>query len=172
MLIIHFILCNSAFTIGDPTVVSSLEVLQTDEHLLHINWVISVSSQNYTQSLTIQYNSTDYTTEVGTDEQLFLFYLNSERLCVDYNITIHIETNITSCSNSRTVSMFKTGKVKNKKYKFTLFIKACIGIPPKAHSISVNKQVWQQIYNIQFQLQVNLLIYIAMVHFTEVLSLL
>ena len=82
-----------------------------------ITWKIkSISTLNYTQSITIQDdgNNTNTTIEVDNDCQLYLHKLDNPSTCVDYNITLNVDTNITSCSDSRTISMYKTG---NQYYK-------------------------------------------------------
>ena len=61
---------------------------------------------NYTQSITIQ----DDGIEVDNDYLLYLHKLDNPSTCVDYNITLNVDTDITSCSDSRTISMYKTGK--------------------------------------------------------------
>ena len=82
-----------------------------------ISWEIkSVSTVNYTQSITIQDDGTNTNTtiEVDNDCQLYLQKLDNPSTCVDYSITLNVDTNITSCSDSRTISMYKTG---NQHYK-------------------------------------------------------
>ena len=77
-----------------------------------ITWKIkSISTLNYTQSITIQDdgNNTNTTIEVDNDCLLYLHKLDNPSICVDYNITLNVDTNITSCSDSRTTSMYKTG---------------------------------------------------------------
>ena len=90
------------FFSGDPTDINGLQAIQTSANQLLVYWqLLSVSSQNYTQSISIAANGiTTYSTIL---DKLALYHFNTIDTpdpCVEYNITISVETDNITCSDS------------------------------------------------------------------------
>ncbi len=97
------------FLSGDPTVIDDLTIDQIDKNTLLIRWgIIYDMNLNYTQSITIQDTSNNTNSNIITvDNYLYdlIYELDNPNTCTEYNITLNVNTNITTCSDSRTVSI-------------------------------------------------------------------
>ena len=96
--------------------IDDLTIDQIDEDILLIRWgILSVTDQNYTQSITIQDSSSNTHTIIITDNdnQYYWYELDNPNTCTEYNITLNFDTIITTCNDSRTVSKYyiTTGKI-------------------------------------------------------------
>ncbi len=96
--------------------INDLTIDQIDEDTLLIRWgILSVTDLDYTQSITIQDTSNNTNSIILTDNdyQYYLYELENPNTCTEYNITLNVDTNITTCNDSRTVSKYyiTTGKI-------------------------------------------------------------
>ena len=78
------------FFSGDPTDINGLQVIQKSANQLLVYWqLLSVSSQNYTQSISIAANGiTTYSTILDKLALYHLYTTDTPDPCVEYNITI------------------------------------------------------------------------------------
>ena len=89
--------------------IDDLTIDQIDEDTLLIRWgILSVTDLDYTQSITIQDTSNNTNSIILTDNdyQYYLYELENPNTCTEYNITLNVDTNITTCNDSRTVSKY------------------------------------------------------------------
>ena len=86
---------------------------QTGSQQLLVYWqLVSVSSQNYTQSISIAANG--ITTYSKILDKLALYHLyttDTPDPCVEYNITISVAIDTITCSDSITTSSYFKGKI-------------------------------------------------------------
>ena len=97
---------------GDPTDISDLQVIQTGLQQLLIYWqLLSVSSQNYTQSISIAANGvTTYSKILGKLALYHLYIIDTPDPCVEYNITISVAIDNITCSDLITTSSYLKGE--------------------------------------------------------------
>ena len=97
---------------GDPTDISSIQVTQTSANQLLVYWqLMSVSSQNYTQSINIATNGiTTYSSVLDKLALYHLYIIDTQDPCVEYNITISVAIDNITCSDSITTSSYLKGK--------------------------------------------------------------
>ena len=108
-------LFNNYFYLCSPTVIKDLNAIETTNRSLFIQWeILSTSSPNYTQSISIvEGNKTINTAELNDNERFYLYNISKLSLSSEYNIKLCVETNITTCSDSRNVSKLISGSNKS-----------------------------------------------------------
>ena len=85
-------------------------------------------------------------------EMLYL-HISEPNVCIEYKITLNIETNITTCSNSKNVTKFITG---NDKYTIHQLVKInlfALGIPVAVNNVHV-QNIWKQPQIIEFDVSI------------------
>ena len=112
-------------TLGNPTDINGLQVTQTGSQQLLVYWqLVSVSSQNYTQSISIAVNGiTTYTTILDKLALYYLYTPNTPDPCVEYNITISVAIDNITCSDSVTTSSYLKGEYHGRSGDLCLFTK-------------------------------------------------
>ena len=112
-------------TLGNPTDINGLQVTQTGSQQLLVYWqLVSVSSQNYTQSISIAVNGiTTYTTILDKLALYYLYTPNTPDPCVEYNITISVAIDNITCSDSVTTSSYLKGEYHGQSGDLCLFTK-------------------------------------------------
>ena len=108
-------LFNNYFYSGSPTVIKDLNAIETTNRSLFIQWeILSTSSPNYTQSISIvEGNKTINTAELNDNERFYFYNISKLSLSSEYNIKLCVETSITTCSDSRNVSKLISGSNKS-----------------------------------------------------------
>ena len=104
--------CLLFITTGNPTVVNSLEVFLVDTITLFIAWDVSLTTNNYSLILNItdSYNSMETITLLSL-EQAYKYLLSNTDPCNEYNVTLSVATNISTCSDHDTRSVLIAGKL-------------------------------------------------------------
>ena len=88
----------------DPIVVNDLDIFSVDTNTLFISWDAYTSTNNCTFTLNIidSYNSMDIIHLPCYDHD-YEYTLNNPDPCNQYNITLTVQTNISTCINSHSV---------------------------------------------------------------------
>ena len=96
---------------GNPAAdISDLQVIQTGLQQLLVYWQLCVSSQTYTQSISIAANGvTTYSKILGKLALYHLYTIDTPDPCVEYSITISVETDNIICSDSITTRSYLKG---------------------------------------------------------------
>ena len=108
----YYILCNLRYTCmyylftssGDPPVVNDIEVFSVDANTLFISWdaYTSTNNCNFTLIIIDSYNSMD-TTHLPCYDRDYEYTINNPDPCNQYNITVTVEANVSTCTDSRSV---------------------------------------------------------------------
>ena len=93
----------------DPIVVNDLDIFSVDTNTLFISWDAYTSTNNCTFTLNIidSYNSMDIIHLPCYDHD-YEYTINNPDPCNQYNITVTVEANVSTCTDSR--SVFISGK--------------------------------------------------------------
>ena len=91
-------------TTGDSPVVNNVEVFSVDTNSLFISWDVYTSTNNCTFTLNIidSYNSMD-TIHLPCCDRAYEYTINNPDPCSHYNITLTVETDVLTCTDSRSV---------------------------------------------------------------------
>ena len=140
-------------TSGDPYLLKDIQVFSVDTNTLFISWDVYTSTNNCTFTLNINdsYNSMDIIHLPCYDHD-YEYTINNPDPCNQYNITVTVEANVSTCTDSR--SVFISGKYRLFAVCVIIFIFHILFSPLETPAKATNltaKIESNSILNVQFE---------------------
>ena len=86
---------------------------------------------------------------------MLYLHISEPNVCIEYKITLNVETNITTCSNSKNVTKFITGNAEQvyTVYQLIAINLFALGIPVAVSNVHV-QNIWKQPQIIEFSVSI------------------
>ena len=104
---------NFSFSKGYQSIIKSFQVIQANTDQILLDWeLVSISSQNYTQSIIIETDEIIVYSTVLEKHVSYYLYSSSLVPCEEFNITVSVHTDNIICSDSITTTAYISGNNK------------------------------------------------------------